>query len=517
MKNIFKFISIIVFIITIPTVVSAIQVVELKLPTSDKVVVKLMFRNGSICDPEGKKGITSLTATLISEGGTSKLTSSQIKDITYPWAASWYASTDKEVTVFTFQFHKDHTDKFVDILKGLILDPAFSADDFKRLHSNQLNYVSEVIRASSDEEYSKRALEDFLFRGTNYQHMVEGVAPELESITLDDVREHYQNFFTKDNLMIGVSGNYSAEFLESLKIDMGKLPALETQLPLPDRARRPSGIEVEIISKENALGSAIFTGYPLYLTRKNDEFAALMVANSWLGEHRKAYSRLYKKIREERSMNYGDYTYIEWYESGGRNMLPPPGVPRMSNYFSIWIRPVQTAEGLKKQYDELKDIKIGHAHFAMRMALKEMQMLIDNGMSEDDFNLTRDFLRSYTKLYIQTPARQLGYLMDSHFYSREDYIAELDDLLKNLTLADVNDVMRKYWQSDNMFVTIVTDDSEAEELKKSLLQNLPSPMAYSDALKSTLSEEILTEDKQVEIYPLNVTKVTIVDSKATFR
>ena len=34
------------------------------------------------------------------------------------------------------------------------------------------------------------------------------------------------------------------------------------------------------------------------LTRSNNDFAALMVANSWLGEHRKSYSRLYQKIRE---------------------------------------------------------------------------------------------------------------------------------------------------------------------------------------------------------------------------
>ena len=36
------------------------EVVELKLPKSNKVVIKLMFRNGSICDPAGKEGLTNL-------------------------------------------------------------------------------------------------------------------------------------------------------------------------------------------------------------------------------------------------------------------------------------------------------------------------------------------------------------------------------------------------------------------------------------------------------------------------
>ncbi|MCK7516843.1 MAG: hypothetical protein MZV64_03540 [Ignavibacteriales bacterium] len=51
------------------------------------------------------------------------------------------------------------------------------------------------------------------------------------------------------------------------------------------------GIEVEIVAKEGAFGSAIFAGYPLSITRSNDDFAALMVANSYLGEHRKSYGK----------------------------------------------------------------------------------------------------------------------------------------------------------------------------------------------------------------------------------
>ena len=54
------------------------------------------------------------------------------------------------------------------------------------------------------------------------------------------------------------------------------------------------------------------------------------------------------------------------------------------------------------------------------MALKEMQSFMDKGMTNEDFELTRKFLLSYTKLYIQTPAKQLGFLMDSKFYGRND-------------------------------------------------------------------------------------------------
>lgn len=491
--------------------------VELKTPTSNLVVIKLMFRNGSICDPKGKEGLTQLTASLITEGGTKDLSSTQIKDKIYPWAAEFGSSVDKEVSVFTFEVHKDFLAPFYEIVKGLMLTPSFTEEDFKRIKSNQQNYVDQVIRSSSDEEYSKKALEDFLFHGTNYQHMVSGTSEGVKSITLDDVKNHYKNYFTKNNVMIGIAGNYTPEFLNTLKADISNLPNSQVVLPTPDKAAMPDGIKVEIIAKDNALGSAIFTGFPLDITRANDDFAALMVANSWLGEHRKSYSHLYQKIREARSMNYGDYSYIEWYDNGGSNMLPATGVPRWSNYFSIWIRPVQTARGLKAQYPELNNISVGHAHFALRMAIHEMDNLINKGMSKEDFELTRTFLRSYCKLYAQTPEKQLGFLMDSKFYGRKNYLSELDALLAKVTPDEVNNAMKKYWQTKNMCVAIVTDKSEAEPLAKSLKSNSPSPMSYSNVLKSSLPKAVLDEDKQIENYPLNVKAVSIVNSADTFR
>ncbi len=498
-------------------VIMAQDIVELQLPNSNKVVIRLMFKNGSISDPAGKEGLTFTTATLITQGGTRELSFSDIQNRIYPMAASYSSSVDKEVSVFSFQIHTDWLDEFYPILTGLILNPSFNESDFERVKVNQQAYVDQVIRASSDEEYSKKALEDFLFRGTNYQHMIQGKSESVKTITLDDVKSHYKNFFTKNNLMIGIAGNYSTDFLSKLKNELAKLPDSTPQIPAPPAIEMPDGIHVEIIAKDHAFGSAIYTGYPLRITRSDNEFAALMVANSYLGEHRKSYGRLYQMIREQRSMNYGNYSYIEWYASGGSFMLPPAGVPRQSNYFSVWIRPVQIAKQLRMQYDELGNLKIGHAHFALRMALREIDKMIKNGIPKEDFETTRAFLKSYIKLYIKSPAAQLGYLMDSRMYGRQDYISELGELLDKLTPEDVNNAIRKYMQIDNMKITIITDKSEAEELAKSLQQNLPSPMSYSDFVREGLPDELLQEDDEAAVFPLNVKSVKIVDSNDTFK
>ncbi len=499
------------------TTIFAQEVVELKLPNSNKVVIKLRFQNGSICDPERKEGLTYATANMITGGGTDKFSFSEIQDKIFPMAASYSSFVDKEVTTFTFQVHKDFLDEFYSVIIDLLLNPSFSESDFKRIKTNQQNFVDQGIRATSDEEYSKKALENLLFRGTNYAHLKEGNSESVKSISLKDIEEHYKKYFTINNLTVGVSGNYNFDFLSKLLTGIKGISNNKIKLPKPDKANIPKGINIEIVQKENAFGSAIFAGFPLNITRADDDFAALMIANSYLGEHRKSYSKLYNLIRETRSMNYGDYSYIEWYENGGAFMLPQSGVPRSSNYFSIWIRPVQIAKQLKMQYEELSDIKIGHAHFAFRMAMMEIDRLIKKGLTQKEFETTRDFLKSYTKLYAQTPAQQLGYLLDSKFYGRENWIKELDGLLDNVTLQDVNNAIKKYWQIENMFVAIITDKSEAEPLAESFRANLKSEMSYSNLVKKGLPEEVLKQDKAVASFNLNVKSVKIIESKDTFK
>ncbi len=234
------------------------EVVELKQSNSAIIVIKLMFNNGSISDPSGKEGLTYATAQLITQGGTGDLSYSDIQEKIYPMAAQYESSVDKEVTIFTFEFHKDWQDSFYPIMIGLVTNPSFEQADFDRVKLNQQAYVDQIIRASSDEEYSKKALEDFLFRGTNYQHMIEGKSESVASISLEDVKSHYKNFFTKNNLMIGIAGNYSSSFLDKLINDLANLPDTNPEIPEPEVIAMPNGIEVEIVAKDGAFGSAIF-------------------------------------------------------------------------------------------------------------------------------------------------------------------------------------------------------------------------------------------------------------------
>ena len=83
-----------------------------------------------------------------------------------------------------------------------------------------------------------------------------------------------------------------------------------------------------------------------------------------------------------------------------------------------------------------------------------------------DFEATRSFLLNYSKLWVQTLSRRLGYAIDGHFYGRKDLVTELAERLPRLTVDQVNAAVRKHLRPAGMKVAIVAQN--ADELREIL-------------------------------------------------
>jgi zinc protease len=237
------------------------------------------------------------------------------------------------------------------------------------------------------------------------------------------------------------------------------------------------------IIEKDAASTAISMGFPIDILRGSKEWYALAVANSWLGEHRNSSSHLFQVIREERGLNYGDYSYIENFPNGGRRQMPPQNVCRRQQIFEIWIRPVPNEA----------------RHFALRAALREFKKLVENGMTASEFELTRGFLKKYVLHYAPTTMERLGYSLDDTFYGIDgSHLAKFRTMMDELTLNDVNAAIKNYWQYGNMQIAIITKDAQA--LKDAIVDNAASPITY----QTTKPEAILEEDKKFSTFPLNV-------------
>jgi zinc protease len=472
---------------------------------------RLVVFAGSQNDPAGKEGVAAITASMLTDAATERNSYEQIIDKLYPLAAGYSASVTAEMAVITGRTHKDNLKEYYPLFMDAMLRPAFKQDDLDRIKSQTLNYLENTLRYASDEELGKAVLYTKLFAGSGYGHITAGLVESVKSITLADVRDFYKKFYTTNRVLVGIGGGYDQAMISDLKRDLGGLPAgttvktlkyseLSSDVPAEQKSKpvpaalaalmatpKPQaipldGFQVAMVEKD-APATAISMGFPIDVLRGSKDWYALAIANSWLGEHRNSSSHLYQVIREERGLNYGDYSYIEYYPGGGGFTMPPQNVARRQQIFEIWIRPVPNET----------------RHFALRAALREFQKVVENGLTESEFQSTRNFLSKYSLHYAPTTMERLGYALDDQFYGiNRSHLKIFRDMMKTLKREDVNAAIKKHWQYGKMAIAVVTKDAEA--FKDALVKDAPSPITY----KTPKAQSVLDEDKEIIAFPVKV-------------
>ncbi|HVS02676.1 MAG TPA: pitrilysin family protein [Thermoanaerobaculia bacterium] len=470
-----------------------IELVTLASPESPVIALRAFFRVGSIDDPAGKEGLAALTASMIGESGTAKRSYKELVEALYPMAASIQVQVDREVTVFHAEVHRETLADFTSLFTEVLLQPGFDARDFERHREQLRSYLVNTLRASNDELLGLEVLQQQIFAGHPYDHSPAGTVQGLAAITLDDVKQFYRQHLTRANLLLGVAGGYPEGYPERLATSLsGLTPGApgSRELPAP---KRPAGRHFTLIDKQAAAVGIQF-GYPLPLTRADADYYPLLVANSVLGEHRTFHGRLMQQLRGKRGLNYGDYSYIEHYYLPPFTSNPTPNVPRRDQYFSVWVRPVQPEA----------------THFALRAALYEVDRLVAQGLTEEEFVLTRDFVVNYSKLWAQTLADRLGFLLDSRYYGTPYYIDEIEARLAALTRDEVNRAVKKYLQTADFTAVLVTGDAAALEAR--LESEEPSPMTYASPVEAAVA----AADEAIVELPVKPASVAIVPVAEVF-
>lgn len=485
-------IFLLIFIFSSSVLIS--KIIYLSDETSPTIVLRFQFFTGSQDDPPSKKGLANLTANLIVEGGTKKLTYSEVQKELWPLAGSIYVIVDKSSTTFVGEVHKDNFDKFYKIFKDLLLSPRFDKEDFFRVKKKIINYLENDLKSADDEDLGKEVLQWLIYKDTPFEHPIVGLKENLENINLLDVQAFYKEMYKFSNLKIGIGGPISFNKAKKIEEDFAKLKA-ELFSPKKDfETKKPKGKNFYLI-KKNSMASAISIGFPVDINRSSPEFIPLMAAISYFGEHRTFNGLLMNKMREERGLNYGDYAYAEHFIQDGGSTFAIPNIPRKNQYFSIWIRPVANENAL----------------FSIKMALYELKKLVEGDIDEKSFQETVNFLRGYSKLWVQTLSRRLGYLMDSDTYGYSDFIEEIDKRLKDIKIEEVKEVIKKYLDWNNLYVVIVT--SEAEKIKKILELEIPTPIVYQTPSTPC---KTLEEDKIYESFELKPEKIEILKVEELF-
>lgn len=461
-------------------------VVALPEPGNPVVAIRLVFRTGSVDDPKGKEGLADLTATVMADGGTKKLSSAELVRALYPMAASLYATTDREMTVFAGRCHKDHLAKFLPMLADVVLEPRMDPKEFERLRTDAVNALTLRLRTSDDENLGKELLETMLAEGHGYGHPPLGTETGLKAITLDDVEAFRKKALGQGRLTIGIAGGYDPAVFQAFQQRLAGLPIGDAPVPPP---ALPVATERNVLIAEKPTAStAVSMGFNIDVKRGDPDFYGLRMAMGWFGEHRQGVGRLFQEIREERGLNYGDYAYAEEFVEHGGTVFARNNIVRRHQHFEMWIRPVKNENAL----------------FATRAALWQFDGLVKNGMQEDEFREIRDWLVGYSRLWELTTDRRLGYAVDGVYYGTPEYLDAFRKSMAKMTAAEVNEIVKRRLSGKAMQIAIVTADGAA--FKERIVSNDPTPPNYGDAKPPV---EVTKEDPTIQSWPFDVAEENV--------
>lgn len=272
--------------------------------TNPIVTMEFSFKGAGALDPEGKEGLAALVAATIDEGAGD-----------FDSTAFQKALDDKSITLRfqagldsfqgSFRTLNKHRDDAFEMARLALQEPRFDAEPLNRMRTK---LISRVKQSSQSPNYkASRKIFELGFGDHPYARPSNGTVEGLGAVTRADLLNFTQARFARDNLIIGVVGDITADEL-SVYLDktFGDLPKVAEANTLSPTDASFDGtttvIDVDVPQ------SSIQFAQP-GISRSDPDFYTAYVLNYILGGG-SFVSRLYQQVREERGLAYSVYTYL---------------------------------------------------------------------------------------------------------------------------------------------------------------------------------------------------------------
>lgn len=268
------------------------------------ISLNLAFRGGAALDPAGKEGLAHMASGLIDEGAgelDSQAFQGKLQDLSIRLRfSSGHDSFSGSLMTLT-----ENSETAFDLLRLALTEPRFDTEPVERIRAQIL--ASLAREAEDPDSIIHRSLQALLYPEHPYGRPVNGYAGSIAAINRDDLVAFAGRRFAKDNLVVGVVGDITAEAL-SLLLD-------KTFGPLPDQAdpwKLPLAVPAaagDIIVVEREMPQSIAALSQDGIRRDDPDYYVAYVVNYILGGGGFA-SRLFEEVREKRGLAYSVYSYL---------------------------------------------------------------------------------------------------------------------------------------------------------------------------------------------------------------
>ncbi len=410
---------------TLPNGLHIIAVKKDKLPIFQ---MQLTIKAGSLLDPEGKEGLANLVGVMVDEGTKTK-TSEEIAAYIEDLGGSFGVSVGRTYSEVSVRCLTSDVDSMLSITAEIVIDPTFPEKEFKRERDREITSIQNNM--SNPNYVAFVRLYELLYEGTPLAHPSEGYVSSLKNLKREDLVEFHRKYWRPDiSYVVVVSALEPEEAIAKVERYFSRWERGNVELPDIPRFHRRKVVEIKHMPGLNQ--AYVRLSAFVDIQRNSPDWNALRVANYILGGSGFS-SRILKKIRVEKGYAYSAYSYVM-----------PNVVWKDQKLPSVFIA------GFESRTESAED--------ATLLLLNIIREAKEKGFTEEELNAAKSFYSGYIARTSETYSQVAGLISTQYEHKLPDmfWLKEVERI-KGLTLEEVNEAARKYLNTEDYVLLILTD------------------------------------------------------------
>jgi zinc protease len=387
---------------------------------------------GHAYDPIDKSGIASLVAQMMNQG-TAKKTPAELEEAIGLLGSSLsFQCTNEEIRLTGSSLSRNF-EATMALAKEMLLEPRWDVAEYDRL-KKALETNLKGLEANAQAIAQRNA--NRLLYGTDhiFGMPVAGTLQTTASITLQDLKNYYSEYFSPVNATLHVAGAAPKTIVEKAANQLTQNWTSKTVRPAAlGSIKTAQAGNLYFIDFPGAKQSVIYAGR-LAVTATDPNSTKIEFANEILGGG--SSGKLFQTLRIEKGYTYGAYSFL------GKSKEVAPFMVTTSVRSNATLPSLEIIQQMVRDY--------GNNFTDQEVTITKNKVLKGNTLAYEALNSKLGLLREITK-----------------YGKSKKFVEEDQKLLMSMSLSDFKSTIEKFMSEKDIFYLVVGDKAtQLEEIKK---------------------------------------------------
>lgn len=412
-----------------------------KLP---RVRIQMLIDN-PLYASEKKAGVESILAAMLGNGTTSISKDDFNEEVDFLGASINFGSQSGFASSLSKYF-----ERVFELFADAAMNPLLTQEEF---NSEKDKLLESLKNNEKDVSTISRQVSAALLYGKAHPKGEFTTIETVENITLADVKDYYENFFSPENAYLIVIGDVEISKAESLaNLHFANWPKKGVKSVSYTDPKDVQYTQINFVDMPNAVQSELVVENVVNLKMSDPDYHAVLIANSILGGDFNSYLNM--NLREDKGWTYGARSST----GAGKHVSRFYASTSVRNTVtdSAVVEILREIRNIREELVDNKKLALAKAKFTgdFVLALERPETIARYALNIETQDLPEDFYENYLKKINAVTAEDVKRVANKYFLANKARIvvvgkgSEVLEGLKNIDRGDGSMVPVRYFDKD---------------------------------------------------------------------